>query len=354
VAALPESSDPAGHIRFGKPRELNLLLNRSFPRWFYGVLLQVIDVEDPENPRRIGSYSTGGEGRGLVVNGNLAYVVRGRWSEPGAWRTEIDVFDVGDPAMPRLISRQDAVVVSNHIAYGAGSWLDEVTTSLRNGLFAIDIGDPSNPRLIGAYETETAPCRVAVFGHLAVVTTPGYLRIVDIGEPAVPRPLGQIAIQGEVRHVTISDRFAYVALEHDGLEVIDLTNPAIPRRVGGSKSLAAFSTCVRWDSRGICMPAAMRITIPAAFRPPKERAIGCTCHPTSIASTASWFAPAPRVQRVIRGWRMSAGASARPGAVGVGRMNASALAWQRSFAAPPMILQEAIRSLQASTTGSSC
>jgi hypothetical protein len=384
--------------------------------------LQVINVADPENPRHVGSYSTDGEGRGLTVIGTIAYAVRSRWSEAGAWRTEIEVFDVGDPAMPQLINSHeiggssarllavhgsvaivddyyggrdvqlidlqdpakpqlqryhtagavldvavagdfayladlqgglqiidirdpanprwvaqvpelcvgvavfgsfaymandnlgnglkvidisepavpkvagvygeggyisrvsvfdghalvlgasqiraywqfvdvsdsanprklgrdfehlwDAVVASKHIAYGAGSWLDEETSSLRNGLFAIDITDPTNPRLIGSYETDTPPRRVAVAGDLAIVATPGFLRVVDIREPAIPRPLGQIAIQGEVRHVTISDHFAYVAREHDGLEVIDLANPTHPRQVGGSKSFAAFSTYV--------------------------------------------------------------------------------------------------------------
>jgi hypothetical protein len=39
--------------------------------------LQVIDVSDPANPRRVGGYDTPGYALGVAVSGNYAYVADG-------------------------------------------------------------------------------------------------------------------------------------------------------------------------------------------------------------------------------------------------------------------------------------
>jgi len=41
--------------------------------------LQVIDVSDPANPQRVGSYDTSGSAYGVAVSGNYAYVADGEW-----------------------------------------------------------------------------------------------------------------------------------------------------------------------------------------------------------------------------------------------------------------------------------
>ena len=45
----------------------------------YDAGLQVLDVSDPANPRRVGGYRTPGVARSVAVSGNYAYVADGDW-----------------------------------------------------------------------------------------------------------------------------------------------------------------------------------------------------------------------------------------------------------------------------------
>ena len=59
--------------------------------------LQVIDVSNPANPRRVGGYDTGGHAWGVAVSGNYAYVAD---REGG-----LQVIDVSNPAKPQRTVR---------------------------------------------------------------------------------------------------------------------------------------------------------------------------------------------------------------------------------------------------------
>jgi hypothetical protein len=61
--------------------------------------LQVIDVSDPANPRRVGGYDTPGYALGVAVSGNYAYVAD--------YDAGLQVIDVSDPANPRRVGGYD-------------------------------------------------------------------------------------------------------------------------------------------------------------------------------------------------------------------------------------------------------
>lgn len=79
--------------------------------------LQVIDVSNPANPQRVGSYDTSGSAYGVAMNGNWIYVADGN--------SGLQVIDVSDPANPPRVGRYDtkgtamSVAVSGNYAYVA-------------------------------------------------------------------------------------------------------------------------------------------------------------------------------------------------------------------------------------------
>jgi len=56
--------------------------------------------------------------------------------------------------------------------------------------------------------------------------------VIDVSNPANPRRVGGYDTSGPAYGVAVSGHYAYVA-DYTGLQVIDVSNPANPQRVGG-------------------------------------------------------------------------------------------------------------------------
>jgi hypothetical protein len=75
---------------------------------------------------------------------------------------------------------------------------------------------------------------VAVSGNYAYVVAGGSgLQVIDVSNPAHPQRVGGYDTIGAATGVAVSGNYAYVADGFAGLQVIDVSNPANPQRVGG-------------------------------------------------------------------------------------------------------------------------
>ncbi len=61
----------------------------------------------------------------------------------------------------------------------------------------------------------------------------GGLEIIDVSNPASPVRLGGYDTSGDAQGVAVSGTIAYVADGDAGLQIIDVSNPASPVRLGG-------------------------------------------------------------------------------------------------------------------------
>lgn len=186
--------------------------------------LQVIDISNPAVPMRVGGADTAGIAVGISVVGRYAYVADG-----GAG---LQVIDVGNPTAPILVGTYatpgqaiTGVAVAGNYAYAV---------DYASGLLVIDVSDPTQPVRLGSYRHSLGAASVAVSGAHAYVAWGSHgLIIVDIGSPAAPRLVGEYDITaGSALRVTLADGKAYLAYEDAGLHVIDVSNPADPRRAG--------------------------------------------------------------------------------------------------------------------------
>jgi hypothetical protein len=199
--------------------------------------LEIVDISDPANPQRVGSYS-GGDAAAVAVAGNHACVAEG-----GGLR----VVDVSDPTNPELVGsaaiNASAVAISGNYAYAA---------QLNQGLYIVDISDPANPEFIGSYTTNGYFVDVAMSGGCVYLadTTAG-LRIVDVSQPA--DPLFAARYGCSPYNLTISGSHLYVAAQPrtvgtsnflGGLHIVDVSNPGNPQLAGRYDAINAVSVAV--------------------------------------------------------------------------------------------------------------
>jgi hypothetical protein len=59
------------------------------------------------------------------------------------------------------------------------------------------------------------------------------LQVIDISNPANPQRVGGYDTSGNAQGVAVSGNYAYIADGEEGLQVIDVSNPASPQQVGG-------------------------------------------------------------------------------------------------------------------------
>ncbi|MCW5551615.1 MAG: hypothetical protein KIS67_05540 [Verrucomicrobiae bacterium] len=109
------------------------------------------------------------------------------------------------------------------------------------GVYIFDTSQLSNLAPVGIYATPDARDVVVVGQHAYVADWETGLQIVDVSNPAYPRRVGECSINGRARRLVVRDNYAYVASapiwdgqsnQGGGLQVIDVSDPTQPRVVG--------------------------------------------------------------------------------------------------------------------------
>lgn len=200
----------------------------------YGGGLRVLDVSDPANPAEMSYYplpDMANYAQRLDVADGYAYVA----DTSGRLR----IFNVADPTQPAPVTVYEEdyrsvvdVQVTGNYAYTVGD----------DGLRALNISDPAHP-------AETSHCPDIVEGSSLHVTggyayivggeSGNYLWTVDVSIPLSPTVVSTYTLPvffANAVHVTeqptTGARLAYVNTEYNGLQVVDVSDPANPVGVG--------------------------------------------------------------------------------------------------------------------------
>jgi len=206
--------------------------------------LEVIDVQNPTNPVWVGAFASDSyqdwSAQAMAVTRDRVYVV----TDYGA----LNVLEVRSPAKPVLVGSSAGIqwltgisamsVVSNR-AYVASV----------GALQVVDVSNPSNPVLEGSASTwdwgdQRWVRGVAVAGNYAYVAAGSDLLVIDVSNRANPVRVGIAGLsflRGNAYGVAVAANYAYVAIGtrpaigdlQGSMQVIDVTNPTRPVRVGG-------------------------------------------------------------------------------------------------------------------------
>jgi hypothetical protein len=200
-----------------------------------GILL-IVDVSDPTTPRQVGAYNLTGAATDVVVSGHYAYVT--------AYWGGLQVLDLSSPTQPELVGSVPISGAWKVTLFGRYAFVaDRFKLAALHSLHIVDIADPAHPVRAGRYP-------MAVMGaagsgrHVYVANGPGGLKVLDISRPAIPRRLGGYALSegyGEILGLAVSGEYAYVAQEiwdegrhqtQTRLAVLNVASPAHVRQVG--------------------------------------------------------------------------------------------------------------------------
>lgn len=194
--------------------------------------VEVLDVSDPGNPARLGGLGNVWPnffGRALAVTDGTLYVA----AYSGLW-----IFDLTNPTQPQLAAEYDTagggkeVVVSGDITF---------VIEGRVGLHTFDLSNPSQPVRIGGFRTTGSPGAVAMHqGRVFLTEQERVLRdaesrvrfqVLDVANPAQPRRLGGCDLgmdTGWPPRLAVLGEHAYVASGSQELHVIDTNDPSNP------------------------------------------------------------------------------------------------------------------------------
>ncbi|MEK7525715.1 MAG: hypothetical protein AAB561_01730, partial [Patescibacteria group bacterium] len=108
-----------------------------------------------------------------------------------------------------------------------------VIASVASNSLGWTLGKPASPSLAGTYNTAGLAEGVYVSGKYAYVAddTAG-LQILDVSDPSSPVLVGTADTPGRVIDVHVSGRYAYITDYSFGLQIIDVSNPSNPILVG--------------------------------------------------------------------------------------------------------------------------
>jgi hypothetical protein len=187
--------------------------------------LHIVDVSDPEQPRRVGSFMAG-TAEDVAVQGNYAYMT----ADAG-----LDILDVSNPVLPVLVGTLPGpyghIVLNGHYAYLAAG-----------GLVIVDIADPAHPAVAGWYVSDKRNFMdVAVAGDYAYLVDYNGLLILDVSDPAHPLEAGAYAMP-DAMAVAVAGTTAY--LTSDQLVMLDVSDPAHPVEIGYDDSLPNWALSV--------------------------------------------------------------------------------------------------------------
>jgi len=256
---------------------------------FRGVI--VLDISDPQNPRRIGRSGWGfKDAYDIAVRDTLAYVgLRDRRST--YLKACLAVLDVSDPANPRQpvgwltylgqgivhsVSIKDTCAFlaapvglaivdisdpSHLTQIGScplpqpgmgvdisGSYAYVVIKSTENSLYIVDISDRSNPVKVGSCSMQGVAHKVAVSGGYALVTTLDGVNAINIADPDSPFVVDFLQLPDEGWDIAISGGNAYVADFTGGIQIIDISDPQNLTLVGSYADLPHRHTIT-----GVCV-----------------------------------------------------------------------------------------------------
>ena len=187
----------------------------------------VVDISNPTNPTPTGVFDPPDFVMKAVGSGDFAYVAA---STDGMITVDMTV-----PTSPQTAAIMEVfdlnfnannLLYENGLVYATGGW---------KTLVIYDVADPYNPEVIGEYDDyiathygiDKSDNMIAVVGQGVPPSPTGWIRIIDVSNPANPLGVGFLDIGIGVRSVDIVDNTAYIG-SVEGLGIVDISLPSAP------------------------------------------------------------------------------------------------------------------------------
>lgn len=199
--------------------------------------LRIFDISDPSAPLEVGTpLIVGGFASKILIRGDILFAALGIFG--------VDVIDISDPLAPSLITQVNAGAQICSTCDVQGNYL--YVAPWGTGLTVYNISTPTLPVLTGTWLTSAYLRDVEVAGDFAlVIDDQGLFRTIDVSNPSSIVLSGIKGLGGSGGEIAHSGNRAFVTGNSIGMAVLDISDPAFPRKLGsalpdhvGSKHIA--------------------------------------------------------------------------------------------------------------------
>ncbi len=201
--------------------------------------LEVISAAEDGGVTLVRTVATPGYAEDVVIRGKRAYVAD--------FDAGLQVVDIANPAAATILGSADtpgyalAIAVDERYCYIA----DAASSS---GLQVIDVSQPNAPERVSSVPIPDEALDVALNGHYAyVAASDSGLQVVDVANPRAPVATQLLKLRHPCSYVAAAGDYVYALARRD-YSVIDVSDPAAPKVVGGRQMAPALGTSVGWRS----------------------------------------------------------------------------------------------------------
>lgn len=200
----------------------------AFPETASGGRLDVLDISNPSSPSLLGFYDFPEEPSTfhsrLGVEGSIVYSVAGN----GGYGFYLARINASNPASPVLDSSYPELPNNNSRVGIQGS---RVVVGHSN-FYVFDYSSPTQPlkRGVQLAPGNSAITDLVIIGPYLIVARgggeAGGIQVFDISNPAVPTLLGAYYTQAPVLSIFATDNLIYAACDDAGVKIFDIANPS--------------------------------------------------------------------------------------------------------------------------------
>lgn len=211
--------------------------------------LLVFDLNDPASPRLLTTFDTPGDARCMLLDAGRAYV---------AGSVSFDVIDVSSPRSLQLIGSLPGIPACDNLTRSGGFIYLNCPSQ---GVLCVSLENSAAPELVGYVSSLQGPHVVAATGNAVCVAEDTGLRVLPI-QCAVPAggneiaPARALAVWPNPLRSGAEIRFALDEASAARLDLFDATGRLVQRVL--DRPLAPGPHTIRWsavDNRGRALPA---------------------------------------------------------------------------------------------------
>ena len=209
----------------GKASDVKIVDNYIY--YTNGISLGIIDITNIAAPMPLASVPAA-KSKSLFIKDNYAYVP----SEDNG----VMIFDITSRATPVYkktitnVANAEEIFVKDNIAYICSSKNRVVVPEKFSGLYTVNIANLNNLIALGSHLTQE-PCEgIQVRDNYAYLgVNQDGMQVLDVSRPESPLLLGSLTgISAKHISLSLSGEYAYVSSGFSGVKFVNITNPASP------------------------------------------------------------------------------------------------------------------------------
>ena len=212
-----------------------------------GKTLGIVDVSNPESPKRLATVDVVGEADSAV----RSVVGHGRYAYAYVYKIGLTVLDVSNPRKPQVVGSIKVKAPFGNLFPKPRIVRGHMLFPNNDSLIVFSLADPKRPREIMRVPTKCA--NLAVAGNYAYAAALGDgIVTLNVANASAPTVLGRADLGGRAAEIAVSDGRAFVLVrpqghEQDQMVEVDISNPARPRRLDSVTADASSPGCRAFD-----------------------------------------------------------------------------------------------------------